>query len=180
MPRWQIFQYSADHIFIRNNVQGKYESANMVFASQNYDISVSLLLTVFIQLTHTCFVIFSYSGAPYNNVKCSVNNETAIKSFTTSWNPYNRIRQLIRVDGHVSLANRVCVINRLWRHQQSINIASKIPRYVKIVILIIVYGLITPCKKQDNVCTVVTNCLYAQSKNSLGFIFRRGIAWLGK
>ena len=63
------------------------------------------------------------------------------------------------------------ISTRLWRHQQNVDRASE-PRgrCVKIVVFIVVFGFVISCKKWDNVCTLVTNCLRAHSSVILEFI----------
>ena len=43
--------------------------------------------------------------------------------------------------------------NRLWLHQ----------RYMRIAVIVVIYGLVMSCKKYNNAWTLVTNCLCAQS-----------------
>ena len=47
---------------------------------------------------------------------------------------------------------------RSWRDQQNENRASETRgRCVKLVVFIVIYGFVISCKKQNNVCTLVTN-----------------------
>ena len=63
------------------------------------------------------------------------------------------------------------ISTRLWRHQENVDWASEPRRRcVKIFIFIIVYGFVMSCKKYDNLCTLVTNCLRAHSSVILVFI----------
>ena len=62
------------------------------------------------------------------------------------------------------------ISNRLWRHQANVNRARE-TRGVKIVVFIVIYGFIMSCKKWNNVCTLVTNCLCTHSSVILVFIF---------
>ena len=44
------------------------------------------------------------------------------------------------------------ISNRLWRHQQNVNRASETrDRCVKIIVFIVIYGFVMPCKKRNNV-----------------------------
>ena len=63
------------------------------------------------------------------------------------------------------------IANRLWRHQQNIKrarhstgIMCEDPRFS------VIYGFVMSCKKLDNVCTLVTNCLCTHSSVILVFI----------
>ena len=54
--------------------------------------------------------------------------------------------------------------NRLWRHQQREDLASETRRpCVNIVVFIVIYGFVMSCKKWNNVCSLVTNCLCTHS-----------------
>ena len=67
--------------------------------------------------------------------------------------------------GHCHVIN-----SRLWRHQQHVNWASETwGRCVEIVVFIVVCEFVMSCKKQNNVCTLVTNCLCSHS--SVIFVF---------
>ena len=63
------------------------------------------------------------------------------------------------------------ISTRLWRHQQNVDWASE-PRgrCVKIFVFIVVYGFVMSCKKQNHVCTLMTNCVRAHSSVILLFI----------
>ena len=63
------------------------------------------------------------------------------------------------------------IANRLWRHQQNVKrarhstgIMCEDPRFS------VIYGFVMSCKKLDNVCTLVTNCLCTHSSVILVFI----------
>ena len=62
--------------------------------------------------------------------------------------------------------------NRLWRHQQNVKRASETRGwFVKIPVLSVIYAFGMSCKKWNDVCTLVTNCLYAHSSVILVFIY---------
>ena len=62
------------------------------------------------------------------------------------------------------------ISNWLWRHQQNEDRASKTRgQCVKIGVCIVIYGFVMSCKKWNNVCILVTNCLCAHS--SVIFVF---------
>ena len=56
--------------------------------------------------------------------------------------------------------------NQLWRHNQHV---KRPCRCVKIVALIVICGFIMPCRKQNNVCTVVKNSWCVHSRVILLF-----------
>ena len=67
----------------------------------------------------------------------------------------------------------------LWRHQQSIVTSSAERKqsdwdtetmWEYIVVFVVIYGFVMSCKKLNNVCTLVTNCLCAHSSFILVFI----------
>ena len=63
------------------------------------------------------------------------------------------------------------IANRLWRHQQNVKRVSETWGWcVKILIFSVIYGFVMSCKKYNNVCTLVTNCLCAHSNVILVFI----------
>ena len=63
------------------------------------------------------------------------------------------------------------ISNRLWRHQQNVKQTSKTrAQWVKIVEFIVIYGFAVSCKKENNVCTLVTNYFWAHSSINLVFI----------
>ena len=65
------------------------------------------------------------------------------------------------------------ISNGLWRHQQNENWACETRgQCVKIVVFIVIYGFVMSCKKWNNVCTLVTNCICAHSSVILVFISR--------
>ena len=61
------------------------------------------------------------------------------------------------------------IANRLWRHQQNVGRASEWYAndmrewYAKILVFSLIYGFVMSCKKWNNICTLVTNCLCAHS-----------------
>ena len=64
-----------------------------------------------------------------------------------------------QLSGHCDVIN-----NRLWRHQQNENWASDTRgRCVNIVVFIVIYGFVMPCKKLNNVCNLMTNCFRAHA-----------------
>ena len=53
------------------------------------------------------------------------------------------------------------ISNRLWHRQQNGNRSSETRgRCVKIVVFIVIYGLVMSCKKWNNVCTLLTKCIW--------------------
>ena len=52
-----------------------------------------------------------------------------------------------------------CMSNILCRHQRNVNKASETRSMFKDRLFIVMNGFITSCKKLNNVCTIVTNCL---------------------
>ena len=63
------------------------------------------------------------------------------------------------------------ITNPLWRHQQNVKrargdagVMCEAPRYS------VIYGFVMSCKKWNDVCTFVTNCLCAHSSVVLVFI----------
>ena len=59
-----------------------------------------------------------------------------------------------QLSGHCDVINK-----RLWRHQQNENRASETRgRCVKIVVLIVIYVFVMPCKKWNNVCDELFLC----------------------
>ena len=66
----------------------------------------------------------------------------------------------------------VPIMHRLWRNQQNVSITSETQRScVKILFFVVSYGSITSCTKQTDVCSIVTNCLWVNSRGSLVFMF---------
>ena len=64
------------------------------------------------------------------------------------------------------------ISNWLWHHQQNMKWVSETRRQcVKIVDFIIIYGFIIACKKWNNICNLVMNCLCAHWSVILVFIF---------
>ena len=62
-----------------------------------------------------------------------------------------------------SQLSRYCDIirNRLWRHQQNEDRASKARgRCVKVVVFIFIYGFVMSYKKWNNVCILVPTCCF--------------------
>ena len=66
------------------------------------------------------------------------------------------------------------IANRLWRHQQNVKRASETRGWhANILVFIVIDGFVMSCKKWNNVCTTVTNCLCAHSSVILVLCFPR-------
>ena len=84
--------------------------------------------------------------------------------------------------------NRATIIWSLWRHQQSIGTSSaeRTPseRYTgtmcKDRLFIVIYGFVTPRKKWNNVCILVTNSFCADSSVILVWISKTSLSWAPK
>ena len=63
------------------------------------------------------------------------------------------------------------ISNRLWRHQQNVDRKSETRgRCVRTVVFIVICGFVMSCKKWNNVCTLMTNCLCTHFSDILTFI----------
>ena len=63
------------------------------------------------------------------------------------------------------------ITNRLWRHQQNVKRASETRGWhATILVFSVIDGFVMLCKKKNNVCTLVTNCLCAHLSVILVFI----------
>ena len=62
------------------------------------------------------------------------------------------------------------ISHRLWRLQQNVNRASTtLGQCVNIVVFIVIYRFVISCKKWNNACTLLTNCLCAHLSAILVF-----------
>ena len=62
------------------------------------------------------------------------------------------------------------ISNRLWRHRQNVNRANETSCRCMKIVFSGIYGFVMSCKKLNDVCTPVTNCLCAHSSVILVFI----------
>ena len=69
-----------------------------------------------------------------------------------------------QVSGHC-----VVISNRSWRHQENA-CEWDTGRCVKIIVFIVLSGFVVSCTKQNNICTLVTNCICTHSSVILVFI----------
>ena len=77
---------------------------------------------------------------------------------------YNELDIIIHVIASQLSCHSDIIGNRLWRHQQNENWVSETRgRCVNIAVFIIIYIFVMSCKKLNNVCAIVTNCLCAHS-----------------
>ena len=125
----------------------------MSVVSSKYDVC-STLVTLVLYLM-PCFLT-----RPAMNISV---NETDIERVRYH---FSRVRITV-TETHNALRNR------LWCHHKNVTRASETRNWcVKFLCLIVIYGLIMPCKKWNNVHvrTVVANCLYAYSSVILVFL----------